>query len=74
MARLLTVLLLEFLVGGIREEFWSLVGEMKRKGFDMDIDTYRKLSRHFKKSKMMKDAVGLYEFMMDWPYNPATHD
>ncbi|KAJ0971963.1 hypothetical protein J5N97_019922 [Dioscorea zingiberensis] len=55
-------------------EFWSLVGEMKEKGHDMDIDTYIKLSRHFKKSKMMKVAVDLYEFMMDGPYKPAIQD
>ncbi|KAH7670600.1 TPR-like protein [Dioscorea alata] len=56
------------------EEFWSLVDEMKKKGLDMDIDTYIKLSRYFKKSKMMKDAVELYEFMMDGPYKPAIQD
>lgn len=40
----------------------------------MDVDTYVKLSRQFQKSKMMKDAVELYEFMMDGPYRPSGQD
>lgn len=52
-------------------EFWRLVKEMK---CDMDIDTYVKLTRQFLRRKMMKDAVELYEFMMDGPYRPATQD
>ncbi|PKU68233.1 pentatricopeptide repeat-containing protein At3g48250, chloroplastic [Dendrobium catenatum] len=52
-------------------EFWSLVKEMR---YDMDIDTYVKVTRQFLKRKMMKDAVELYEFMMDGPYKPAIQD
>ncbi|KAG0504097.1 hypothetical protein HPP92_004169 [Vanilla planifolia] len=55
-------------------EFWSLVRSMKAEGHDMDIDTYVKLTRQFIKRKMMKDAVELYEFMMDGPYKPAIQD
>ncbi|XP_047316848.1 pentatricopeptide repeat-containing protein At3g48250, chloroplastic [Impatiens glandulifera] len=56
-------------------EFWSMVEEMKSVGhFDMDIDTYIKLSRRFEERKMSKDAVELYEHMMDGPYKPSTKD
>lgn len=52
-------------------EFWSLVKEMRT---DMDIDTYVTVTRKFLRRKMMKDAVELYEFMMDGPYKPAIQD
>ncbi|KAK9117314.1 hypothetical protein Sjap_016261 [Stephania japonica] len=56
------------------EKFWEMIEEMKNVGHDMDIDTYIKLSRWFQKSKMMDDAVKLYEFMMDGPYKPSVQD
>ncbi|XP_030542301.1 pentatricopeptide repeat-containing protein At3g48250, chloroplastic [Rhodamnia argentea] len=55
-------------------EFWSVVEEMKSLGHEMDLDTYIKVSRQFQKSKMMHDAVKLYEFMMDGPYRPSVQD
>ncbi|KAK8978184.1 hypothetical protein V6N11_062978 [Hibiscus sabdariffa] len=55
-------------------EFWSVVGEMKGEGFEMDIDTYIKVSRNFQKFRMLEDAVKLYEFMMDGPYKPSEQD
>ncbi|PKA66159.1 Pentatricopeptide repeat-containing protein [Apostasia shenzhenica] len=55
-------------------EFWSFLKEMKEKGYNMDIDTYVKLTRQFLKRKMMTDVVQLYEFMMDGPYMPAIQD
>ncbi|OVA06586.1 Pentatricopeptide repeat [Macleaya cordata] len=56
------------------DKFWDMVKEMKSSGHEMDIDTYIKLARQFQRSKMMKDAVELYEFMMDGPYKPPIHD
>ncbi|KAJ4959998.1 hypothetical protein NE237_019908 [Protea cynaroides] len=56
------------------EEFWNMVREMKDAGHEIDLDTYIKLSRQFQKSKMMKDAVELYELMMDGPYKPSVQD
>ncbi|KAF8408323.1 hypothetical protein HHK36_007472 [Tetracentron sinense] len=56
------------------EEFWNVVKEMKNEGHEMDIDTYIKLSRQFQKRKMMKEAVELYELMMDSPYKPSVQD
>ncbi|GLT28064.1 hypothetical protein SLA2020_030210 [Shorea laevis] len=56
------------------EEFWSSFEEMKSLGYEMDMDTYIKISRQFKKSKMLEDAVKLYEFMMDGPYKPSIQD
>lgn len=55
-------------------EFWSMVKEMKSLGHEMDIDTYIKISRQFQKNKMLKDAVELYELMMDGPYKPSAQD
>lgn len=56
------------------EEFWSVLEEMKNAGHYMDIDTYIKISRQFQKSKMMEDAVKLYEFVMDGPFKPSVQD
>lgn len=55
-------------------EFWSVVDEMKNAGYEMDIDTYIKISRQFQKIKLMEDAVRLYEFMMDGPFKPSVQD
>lgn len=56
------------------EDFWNMTKEMKGKGHEMDIDTYIKLLRQFLKWKMMKEAVELYEFMMEGPYKPSIQD
>ncbi|XP_010550702.1 PREDICTED: pentatricopeptide repeat-containing protein At3g48250, chloroplastic-like isoform X2 [Tarenaya hassleriana] len=55
-------------------EFWSFVDEMKNAGHEMDLDTYKKISRQLQKSRMMADAVRLYDFMMDGPFKPSTQD
>ncbi|XP_004299145.1 PREDICTED: pentatricopeptide repeat-containing protein At3g48250, chloroplastic [Fragaria vesca subsp. vesca] len=55
-------------------EFWSVIEEMKVAGQELDLDTYIKLSRQFQKSKMVEDAVKLYELMMDGPYKPSVQD
>ncbi|XVF49328.1 hypothetical protein PTKIN_Ptkin04bG0002500 [Pterospermum kingtungense] len=55
-------------------EFWSVIAEMKGEGFEMDTDTYIKVSRNFQKYKMLDDAVKLYETMMDGPYKPSAQD
>lgn len=55
-------------------EFWDMIAKMKGMGHDLDLDSYIKISRQFQKSKMMEDAVKLYELMMDGPYKPSTQD
>ncbi|KAM5571905.1 pentatricopeptide repeat-containing protein [Rosa sericea] len=55
-------------------EFWSVIEEMKAAGQELDLDTYIKVSRQFQKSKMIEDAVKLYELMMDGPYKPSVQD
>ncbi|KFK34128.1 hypothetical protein AALP_AA5G104900 [Arabis alpina] len=55
-------------------EFWSVVDEMKSVGHEVDLDTYIKVSRQFQKSRMMIEAVKLYEFMMDGPFKPSIQD
>ncbi|MFS7910868.1 putative tetratricopeptide-like helical domain superfamily [Helianthus anomalus] len=56
------------------EQFWNVFGEMKRDGYEMDLDTYLKITRLFQKRKMLEDAVELYERMMDSPYTPSGQD
>ncbi|XP_010251049.1 PREDICTED: pentatricopeptide repeat-containing protein At3g48250, chloroplastic [Nelumbo nucifera] len=56
------------------EEFWKMIKVLRTAGHDVDLDSYIKLSRQFQKSKMMKDAVELYELMMDGPYKPSIQD
>ncbi|KAL6613731.1 hypothetical protein ACP70R_036001 [Stipagrostis hirtigluma subsp. patula] len=55
-------------------EFWNLIQEMKAAGMHVDIDTYVKLSRQFQKRHMLKEAVELYELMMDGPFKPSQKD
>ncbi|PIA51664.1 hypothetical protein AQUCO_01100491v1 [Aquilegia coerulea] len=54
------------------KEFWSMVKEMQSAGYDIDIDTYIKISRHLLKNKMLNDAAELYELMIDSPYKPSA--
>nr|XP_043635877.1 pentatricopeptide repeat-containing protein At3g48250, chloroplastic [Erigeron canadensis] len=56
------------------EEFWDVFDEMKSYGYEMDLDTYLKIARLFQKRKMLKEAVELYERMMDSPYKPSVQD
>ncbi|KAJ0248432.1 Pentatricopeptide repeat-containing protein [Hirschfeldia incana] len=55
-------------------EFWSVVAEMKEAGHEVDFDTYIKASRQFQVSRMMNEAVKLYEFMTDGPFKPSVED
>ncbi|NP_001355118.1 Pentatricopeptide repeat-containing protein At3g48250, chloroplastic-like [Zea mays] len=55
-------------------EFWELIREMKGAGMYVDIDTYLKLSRNFQKRHMVREAVELYELMMDGPFKPGQQD
>ncbi|CAO2167861.1 unnamed protein product [Urochloa humidicola] len=55
-------------------QFWDLIHEMRAAGMHVDIDTYVKLSRNFQKRHMIREAVELYEFMMDGPFKPPQKD
>ncbi|XP_073048648.1 pentatricopeptide repeat-containing protein At3g48250, chloroplastic [Primulina eburnea] len=55
-------------------EFWSVMEEMKSAGFEMDLDSYIKITRQLQKNKMLKDAVRLYEHMMDSPFQPSCKE
>ncbi|XP_026404225.1 pentatricopeptide repeat-containing protein At3g48250, chloroplastic-like [Papaver somniferum] len=56
------------------EKFWDVMKEMKNVGHAIEFDTYVKLARQFHKAKLMKDAVELYELMMDGPHKPSVQD
>ncbi|KAG0541196.1 hypothetical protein BDA96_03G475400 [Sorghum bicolor] len=55
-------------------EFWDLIRELNAAGMHVDIDTYLKLSRNFQKRHMVREAVELYELMMDGPFKPSQQD
>jgi pentatricopeptide repeat protein len=55
-------------------EFWAMVDEMKNSGYEMDLDTYLKISRRFQRCRRLNDAVALYEHMMNSPYKPSVED
>ncbi|KAL3512733.1 hypothetical protein ACH5RR_025450 [Cinchona calisaya] len=51
-----------------------MVKEMKSVGYEIDIDTHVKIMREFQKNYMAKDAVELYEHMMDGPFKPLVKE
>uniref|UniRef100_A0A7C9DWL4 Pentacotripeptide-repeat region of PRORP domain-containing protein n=1 Tax=Opuntia streptacantha TaxID=393608 RepID=A0A7C9DWL4_OPUST len=51
-------------------KFWDLVKQMRSEGYEMDTETYIKISRNLRGG----DAVELFEFMMDGPYKPSEQD
>lgn len=55
-------------------EFWDVLEEMKGADFELDIDTYIKVSRQLQKNKMLGDAVKLYEHMMDSSFKPSDSE
>ncbi|KAF7822331.1 pentatricopeptide repeat-containing protein [Senna tora] len=53
------------------DRFWKLVGEMRNKGYEMEMETYVKVLGRFCKRRMIKDAVDLYEFAMAGANKPS---
>lgn len=51
-------------------KFWDLVKQMRSEGYEMDTETYIKISRNIRGG----DAVELFEFMMDGPFQPSEQD
>ncbi|KAG8378778.1 hypothetical protein BUALT_Bualt07G0020400 [Buddleja alternifolia] len=56
------------------DEFWSVMEMMKYAGFELDLDTYIKVTRQFQKIKLLGDAVKLYEHMMDSSFKPSVNE
>lgn len=56
------------------DRFWKLVDEMKVAGYEMEMETYVKVSNRFCKRKMIKDAVYLYEFAMGGVNKPSAQE
>ncbi|CAA2990699.1 pentatricopeptide repeat-containing At3g02490, mitochondrial-like [Olea europaea subsp. europaea] len=56
------------------DKFWKIVNEMRGAEYEMERETYVKGLRQFVNSKMMKDAVDLYEFAMIGENKPSIHD
>ncbi|KAH6832308.1 Pentatricopeptide repeat superfamily protein [Perilla frutescens var. hirtella] len=55
-------------------QFWEVLDLMKGAVFELDIDTYIKVSRQLQKNKMLGDAVKLYEHMMDSSFKPSDSE
>lgn len=55
-------------------EFWSMFKGMKDAGYVVDTDTYVQVMREFRKRKMVKDAVELFEHRMDSPFQYLPND
>ncbi|KAL2528380.1 Pentatricopeptide repeat-containing protein [Forsythia ovata] len=56
------------------EKFWRIVNEMRGAEYEMEKAMYIKVLQQFVKSKMIKDAVDLYEFAMIGENKPSVHD
>ncbi|XP_075501273.1 LOW QUALITY PROTEIN: pentatricopeptide repeat-containing protein At3g02490, mitochondrial-like [Primulina tabacum] len=56
------------------EKFWMFVNEMRGAGYEMERETYFMVLERFVRSKMMKDAVDLYEFAMTGGNKPSVQD
>lgn len=56
------------------DKFWKVVNEMRGAGYEMERETYFMVSERFVRSKMMKDAVDLYEFAMTGGNKPSVQD
>ncbi|XP_072962439.1 small ribosomal subunit protein mS81 (rPPR8)-like [Typha angustifolia] len=46
------------------EEFWDVLGKIRDGGYDLEKETYVKVSERFHKRKMLAAAVDLYQFAM----------
>ncbi|XP_077237552.1 pentatricopeptide repeat-containing protein At3g02490, mitochondrial-like [Tasmannia lanceolata] len=55
-------------------EFWAAVNEMMNARLEMEMSTYIMASGWFYKRKMVKEAVDLYEFMMEGSDKPPVQD
>ncbi|KAK9684795.1 hypothetical protein RND81_10G232900 [Saponaria officinalis] len=53
-------------------EFWELLGRMRDDGFEVDLDSYLKITRLGRLPTM--DAVKFFELMMTGPYKPSLHE
>ncbi|XP_074309530.1 pentatricopeptide repeat-containing protein At3g02490, mitochondrial-like [Silene latifolia] len=56
------------------DRFWNVLRDMRNDGFKLEKRTYIKVLGRFIDRKMMKDAVGLFEFVMDEANKPSRQD
>uniref|UniRef100_A0A7N0UFM6 Pentatricopeptide repeat-containing protein n=1 Tax=Kalanchoe fedtschenkoi TaxID=63787 RepID=A0A7N0UFM6_KALFE len=56
------------------DRFWKMAHEMRSAGFELELDTYVKLSDRFCKRRMIKELVNLYEFAMNGGNKPSPSD
>ncbi|XP_051136474.1 pentatricopeptide repeat-containing protein At3g48250, chloroplastic isoform X2 [Andrographis paniculata] len=56
------------------DRFWVVLDEMTNAGFEIDFDTYVKVSRQLQKNKMLHESVRLYEHMMNGSYKPSLKE
>ncbi|KAL5727197.1 hypothetical protein ACHQM5_000418 [Ranunculus cassubicifolius] len=56
------------------DKFWRIVNEMKEAGFVMDTTVYDMVMVRFYRRGMMKDAVDLYDYMVNNSTKPSVSD
>ncbi|KAF8048438.1 hypothetical protein N665_2513s0004 [Sinapis alba] len=55
------------------DRFQNVMGEMKSAGYEVDIETYVTVSTRFCQSKLVEEAVDLFEIAMAGSNKPTTH-
>ncbi|CAK7335175.1 unnamed protein product [Dovyalis caffra] len=54
------------------DRFWKVIDEMRSNGFEMEMRTFDTVLARFMSRKMIKDAIGLYEFAMNGANKPSA--
>ncbi|CAN8260645.1 unnamed protein product [Cochlearia groenlandica] len=55
------------------DRFQNLIEEMRSLGYEMEMETYVRVSARFCQTKMVKEAVELFEFAMAGSNTPTAH-
>lgn len=55
------------------DSFWKIVHEIRNGGYEIELETYVKVTGRFCYRKMIKEAVELYEFAMASSDRPSMH-
>ncbi|CAH8385695.1 unnamed protein product [Eruca vesicaria subsp. sativa] len=53
------------------DRFWGLIGEIRSGGYEMEMETYVRVSARFCQGRMIREAVELFEFAMKGRNTPT---
>lgn len=54
------------------DRFWKIATEMRDAGYELELESYAKISDRFSKRKMIKELVDVYEFAMGGANKPLS--